>query len=56
MESGLTAPALKTRLLAERIAIRDCNSFRGLGPAFIRLAVRRPEEHQVLLGALERCL
>lgn len=56
MESDLTAPALKARLLAERIAIRDCSSFRGLGPAFIRLAVRRPEEHQVLLGALERCL
>lgn len=56
LDSGLTAPVLTARLLQERIAIRDCSSFRGLGPAFIRLAVRRPEEHRVLLEALERCL
>ena len=56
LDPGLTAPALRARLLKERIAIRDCSSFRGLGPAFIRLAVRRPEEHKVLLGTLEWCL
>ncbi len=56
LNRGLSAPVLKARLLRERIAIRDCSSFRGLGPAFIRLAVRRPEEHEVLLSALKRCL
>ncbi len=56
LDPGLSAPVLKARLLKERIAIRDCSSFRGLGPAFIRLAVRRPEEHQLLVGALARCL
>ena len=56
LDPDLTAPQLKARLLRERIAIRDCSSFRGLGPAFVRLAVRRPEENQALLEALERCL
>ncbi|MBI4242106.1 MAG: threonine-phosphate decarboxylase [Candidatus Rokubacteria bacterium] len=56
LDPGLSAPVLKARLLRERIAIRDCTSFRGLGPAFIRLAVRRPEEQALLLEALERCL
>lgn len=55
-DPGLTAPVLRARLLKERIAIRDCSAFRGLGPAFIRLAVRRPDEQNVLLGAVERCL
>lgn len=56
LDPRFTAPELKVRLLAEQIAIRDCSSFRGLGPAFIRLAVRRPEEQEVLLEALDRCL
>ena len=56
LDPGLTASVLKTRLLQERIAIRDCTSFRGLGPAFFRLAVRSPEQHTVMLDALERCL
>ncbi len=56
LDPVLTAAELKARLLTERIVIRDCTSFRGLGPAFIRLAVRSPEEQKVLLEALERCL
>ncbi len=56
LDRMLSAPELKARLLRERIAIRDCTSFRGLGAAYVRLAVRRPEEHEVLLNALQRCL
>ncbi|MFQ5898381.1 MAG: threonine-phosphate decarboxylase CobD [Candidatus Methylomirabilia bacterium] len=56
LDPGLTAPMLRARLLTERIAIRDCASFRGLGPAYLRLAIRRPEEHALLIEALERCL
>ena len=50
------APALKRALLGEGIAIRDCSSFPGLGPRFFRVAVRRPEENQVLVVALEHFL
>lgn len=42
--------ALRNRLLAHRIVVRDCTSF-GL-PTFIRLATQRPEDNQLLLGAL----
>jgi threonine-phosphate decarboxylase len=52
LEPTLTAPRLREALLKERIAIRDCSSFLGLGPAHVRLAVRRPEENQTLLHAL----
>lgn len=48
-----TAPALKSALLKRGIAIRDCSSFPGLDRRFVRLAVRRPEENQTLLRALE---
>ncbi|HWI40219.1 MAG TPA: aminotransferase class I/II-fold pyridoxal phosphate-dependent enzyme, partial [Verrucomicrobiae bacterium] len=51
----LSAPLLADRLLAEeRILIRDCSDFRGLGPSFIRLAVRTTGENLRLLGALRR--
>lgn len=56
LDPGLSAPVLTARLLKERIAIRDCASFRGLGADFVRLAVRRPEENALLSDALERCL
>ncbi|MBI4562915.1 MAG: threonine-phosphate decarboxylase [Candidatus Rokubacteria bacterium] len=56
LDPELTAPVLAGRLLRERVAIRDCTSFRGLGSVFVRLAVRRPGEHAMLLEALERCL
>lgn len=56
LDPVVAAPILKERLLRERIAIRDCSSFRGLGQAFARLAVRPPSEQARLLDALKRCL
>jgi threonine-phosphate decarboxylase len=50
------APTLRAALLKQGIAIRDCSSFPGLDSRFVRLAVRRPEENQTLLGALETLL
>lgn len=55
-EPRLSAMALRARLLREGIAIRDCCSFRGLGAAFFRVAVRRPEDNGALLGMLGQCL
>lgn len=54
--ADLAAPRLTAELLREGVAIRDCSSFCGLGPAFVRLAVRPPAERRVLLEALARCL
>jgi histidinol-phosphate aminotransferase len=44
------------RLAAEGIAVRPCDSFPGLGPDHIRLAVRTPAEHAVLAAAIARAL
>ncbi len=53
---GITAAALRQRLLAHRIVIRDASNFRGLDARFFRLAVRRREENERLLAALSQCL
>jgi threonine-phosphate decarboxylase len=46
------APELKKRLMKRRIIIRDCSRFRGLGPQFIRLAIKTRRDNQLLLRAL----
>jgi threonine-phosphate decarboxylase len=46
------APELARRLLADRILIRDCSSFVGLGTRFFRVAVRTEAEHARLLDSL----
>jgi threonine-phosphate decarboxylase len=53
---GMTAAALRERMLAHRIVIRDASNFRGLDERFFRIAVRGREENERLLGALEQCL
>jgi histidinol-phosphate aminotransferase len=45
-----------TRLAAEGIAARPCDSFPGLGTDHIRLAVRTPAEHAVAVDAIARAL
>ena len=51
---------LKERLLARAVLIRDCGNFTGLeaepGRRHFRLAVRRPEENDRLLGILKELL
>ena len=42
-------------MLKEGILIRSCANYRGLGPDWYRVAVRRHEENLRLIGALERC-
>lgn len=50
---GWTAAGLQKALLSRKIVIRDASNFRGLDARFFRLAVRRREENQRLLQALE---
>lgn len=47
---------LAEELLAERILIRDCQSFSGLTDGYYRVAVRTHEENIRLISALGRCL
>jgi threonine-phosphate decarboxylase len=48
-----TAAELRKTLLGHRVIIRDASNFRGLDERFIRVAVRRREENDRLLRALE---
>jgi threonine-phosphate decarboxylase len=50
--TGPDAPELARRLLLQRILIRDCSSFVGLGSRFFRVAVRTTEENRRLLESL----
>lgn len=53
-KSGMTSAELTEKLLAQGILIRDCTSFRGVDPYFIRVAVKTPSENERLLEALKR--
>lgn len=46
-------PGLGERLLERGILVRDCRSFRGLGPGYYRIAVRTREENDALIDALK---
>lgn len=54
------AAAVRTALLGRGVLVRDCSSFRGLGPRggrsahHIRVAVRTAAENKRLVGALRR--
>ncbi len=43
-------------LTADRILIRDCRSFEGLGDHYFRVAIRRPEQNELLVDAIGRWL
>lgn len=53
---GWTAAGLRKEMLGQRVVIRDAANFRGLDERFFRIAVRRREENDRLLKALEHCL
>ncbi|MCW4003420.1 MAG: threonine-phosphate decarboxylase CobD [Candidatus Bathyarchaeota archaeon] len=53
-KSGLTATELKDKLLRKGVLIRDCTSFRGLDPYFVRIAVKTHEENERLIAALKQ--
>ncbi len=52
--SSITAPELKAALLKEGILIRDLSAFRGLGPGYFRVCVRKRRDNRVLLETLRR--
>jgi adenosylcobyric acid synthase len=49
-------PAVRGRLLAKGIAVRRADTFPGLTPDHLRIAVRRPEENQILVEAIGEAL
>ncbi len=53
---GGDAVELQRELLAKRILIRDCSSFRGLGGEYFRVAVKLRKQNVLLLSALKEAL
>ncbi len=54
--TGKTSTALKAELLKHGILVRDCSSFKGLGRDYIRIAIRRRFENEMLLKSLAAVL
>jgi threonine-phosphate decarboxylase len=55
-KSGLKASQVAAKLLAQGILIRDCSSFHGLDPYYIRIAVKTHSENQKLVEALKQAV
>ncbi|MEW6682504.1 MAG: threonine-phosphate decarboxylase CobD [Nitrospirota bacterium] len=51
LPDGLHADALRDRLIEDRILIRSCADFDGLGPSYIRVAVRTEADNRRLVEA-----
>jgi threonine-phosphate decarboxylase len=49
---GINGIALRRKLDAENILIRDASGFRGLSPQYIRIAIRGRKQNQLLLARL----
>jgi threonine-phosphate decarboxylase len=52
----LTVSALYEKLLKERIIIRKCNTFQGMGDDYFRVAVRKKSENNILVEKLREIL
>ncbi len=56
IDGGLTSGELQSRLLRQRLLIRDCASFCGLSNRFFRVAVRTADENRRLIAGLQEIL
>lgn len=54
VRSGLSSSKLYEKMAQQGLLIRDCSSFKGLGDTFIRVAVRKRKENNLLVKNLKR--
>lgn len=54
--TGLTAAELGAAMARRGILIRDCGNYPGLSPAYIRLAVKLPEDNEKVVANLEEII
>jgi threonine-phosphate decarboxylase len=52
LTQNLTSGDIALQLATKGILVRNCNTFAGLGEKFIRVAVRRKEDNNLLIDAL----
>jgi len=53
VRSGLSSDMLYEKMSRQGVVIRDCRSFRGLGDKFVRVAVKRRRENNLLIKKLK---
>lgn len=53
---SLTAKEVREKLIPNKIIIRDCASFEGLGEYFFRVCILKPEENKLLIDNLKKIL
>jgi threonine-phosphate decarboxylase len=56
VEQTISVQNLYTSLASEGLLIRDCSSFRGLGPGYFRVAVKRQDDNRRLFQAIRTAL
>lgn len=56
LDVDLSPAELQLRMMKERIAIRDCTSYTGINDRYIRVAVRKPEENNLLVECIKKAL
>jgi threonine-phosphate decarboxylase len=55
-KKSVSAQRLYESLLSEGLLIRDCASFRGLGPGYLRVAVKKQEDNRRLCRAIGKLM
>jgi len=53
---GMDSNEITQHMLEQGIIIRDCESFKGLGKDYIRVAIRKRDENQKLIDAFSRSI
>jgi len=56
VKTGLSSGKLYEMMAREGFLIRDCSSFRGMGNKFIRVAVKRRKQNNLLIENLKRTM
>ena len=56
VKTGLSSGKLYEMMAREGFLIRDCSSFRGMGNKFIRVAVKRRKQNDLLIENLKRTM
>lgn len=54
--TGFSSTQLRHKLIEKNILIRDCSNYPGLTRDYIRLAVKRPEQNNILVDTLKSIL
>jgi threonine-phosphate decarboxylase len=56
VKKTISTQGLYDSLASEGLLIRDCMSFKGLGPGYLRVAVKRPEDNRRLCRAIGKLM